>query len=153
MNFTHDAEGSRKAINQWVEDQTFNKIKGLIPAGLIDSLTQMVLVNAIYFKGDWTHPFKEKQTRSEPFYINREDMLNVRMMHLTKELHYHSDSALEAKILELPYGCGNLSMFILLPENVGGLEEMENKLTETILEGLIAKTRKRSICVSTKISN
>ena len=54
-----NAEKARGIINRWVEQETKDKIKDLIPSGALDSLTRMVLTNAIYFKGDWLTQFKE----------------------------------------------------------------------------------------------
>lgn len=50
-DFVQDAAGSRGLINKWVQDQTNDKIKDLIPDGFINELTRLILVNAIYFKG------------------------------------------------------------------------------------------------------
>src|SRR5206468_5926847 len=50
-------DAARKRINAWVEKETKDKIKDLIPEGIIDTLTRMVLVNAIYFKGTWQYTF------------------------------------------------------------------------------------------------
>jgi serine protease inhibitor len=62
QDFAGDTEGARRTINRWVEQKTRNKIKDLIPAGNLDALTRLVLVNAIYFKGNWAVPFKSAQT-------------------------------------------------------------------------------------------
>jgi serine protease inhibitor len=58
-------------INKWVESQTANRITDIIPPGLLDSLTRMVLVNAIYFKGDWKHKFSESSTNKQTFYVKQ----------------------------------------------------------------------------------
>jgi len=69
VDFTNDAEGARRTINTWVEDRTNKKIQELFPAGLIDRSTRLVLVNAIYFKGDWSVPFPKAATRPDDFTI------------------------------------------------------------------------------------
>jgi len=56
-DFKSRAEPTRKEINDWVSDQTKGKIENLIPQGLLDAMTRMVLVNAIYFKADWENQF------------------------------------------------------------------------------------------------
>lgn len=72
MDFKGDASGCQKSINKWVEDQTNEKIKDLIPDGMIGDTTIMILVNAIYFKGDWLYPFKRETTKTVPFYTTPE---------------------------------------------------------------------------------
>ena len=57
MDFKGATEASRLTINQWIAQKTSNKIKDLLQPGVLDSLTKMVLTNAIYFKGDWQTPF------------------------------------------------------------------------------------------------
>ena len=62
LDFVGNPEGSRKTINDWVSDETEQKIEDLIPSGVLNELTRLVLVNAIYFNGDWVLPFKENET-------------------------------------------------------------------------------------------
>ena len=66
MDFGDEA-AARKAINDWVESKTNDKIKELITEGILDDLTKLVLVNAIYFKGNWAQQFDPKRTRQSGF--------------------------------------------------------------------------------------
>ena len=66
-DFRKDHEGARKRINAWVEQQTKERIKDLIPMGALDATARLVVANAIYFKGEWADPFSSKSTRDEPF--------------------------------------------------------------------------------------
>ena len=59
VNFVQAAEKARRTINAWVEKQTNGKIKDLIGQGVLDSMTRLVLTNAIYFKGNWATPVQE----------------------------------------------------------------------------------------------
>ena len=67
VDFAHDAELARRTINEWVEQQTQNKIKELFKPGMLDTTTRLVLTNAIYFKGDWAAPFDKKATHNQEF--------------------------------------------------------------------------------------
>src|SRR5690606_23071459 len=67
MDFKNETEASRKKINQWVEDQTNDRIKDLLPAGVIDADTRLVLTNAIFFKAGWAEKFVEGQTKQAAF--------------------------------------------------------------------------------------
>jgi len=67
-DFVKQYESVRKEINSWVSDQTQDKIKDLIPEGVLNSDTRMTLVNAIYFKADWLHPFDADSTHDAPFH-------------------------------------------------------------------------------------
>ncbi|XP_051655446.1 serpin B6-like isoform X9 [Manacus candei] len=108
-DFMNAWEDSRKRINGWVEERTEGKIQNLLAEGLLNSLTRLVLVNAIYFKGNWENQFNKLGTAERPFHINK------------------------TKILELPYAGNELSMIILLPDAIQdgstGLERLERELT------------------------
>ncbi|NXR06588.1 SPB9 protein, partial [Semnornis frantzii] len=69
-DFVHAWEESAKQINAWVEEKTEGKIQNLLPKGLLDSQTRLVLVNAIYFKGSWELEFNKAKTVEMPFHIN-----------------------------------------------------------------------------------
>ena len=80
VDFIKDAEGSRKTINRWVEEQTNDKIKELLKTGIITPVTRLVLTNAIYFKADWLSPFTKEATRPEDFTIPGTPAFKVPMM-------------------------------------------------------------------------
>ena len=86
LNFKEDPEPSRLIINNWVEEQTNNRITDLIPFGTINDLTKLILTNTIYFKGEWVKPFNEKYTRDGDFWITSNKSIKVPMMSLTASL-------------------------------------------------------------------
>ncbi|XP_061256390.1 serpin B3-like [Bos javanicus] len=146
-DFKNAAEESRKMINSWVESQTNGKIKDLFPKDSLDSSTVLVLVNAVYFKGQWNQKFKEEHTAEEKFWLNKDTSKPVRMMKQTNSFKFVSLEDVQAKILEIPYKGEELSMMVLLPNEVDGLQELEDQLTA---EKLIAWTspqnmRKRQV--------
>ena len=121
-------EQAAKTINSWVEDHTNNKIKDLINKDSLDSLTRMVLVNAIYFKGFWKHQFDKQQTFKAPFFLNEVDSVDVDFMRIKKHFNYGVFEDLDATALELPYKDSDITMMIILPNKRTGLSELEKKL-------------------------
>ena len=79
------SEESRVAINEWVEEQTNNKIQELIAKGSITGLTKLVLVNAIYFKGDWDVKFNKNKTKKRDFHVSKEKTVQADMMYINEE--------------------------------------------------------------------
>ncbi|XP_027816682.2 serpin B3-like isoform X1 [Ovis aries] len=166
-DFKNAAEESRKMINSWVESQTNGgwtkspcskqranlqqlnvenededssgneRIKGLFPKDSLDSTTVLVLVNAVYFKGQWNQKFQEESTAEEKFWLNKDTSKPVQMMKQTSHFNFVSLEDVQAKILEIPYKGGELSMLVLLPSEADGLQELEDQLTA---EKLIAWT-------------
>ncbi|XP_021494417.1 serpin B4-like [Meriones unguiculatus] len=129
LDFLHAAEESQKKINSWVESQTNGKIKDLFPRGTLSSSTILVLVNAVYFKGQWDHKFDEKHTREEKFWLNKNTNKSVQMMTQKNDFNFNSLEDVQAKIVEIPYKGKGLSMFVLLPNEIDGLKKLEEKLT------------------------
>lgn len=138
LNFAN-SDDARQTINDWVEDQTANKITDLIPAGAISADTKLVLTNAVYFHGDWSDPFEKKRTKDEDFHLTAAKTIKVPMMHRWDEFRYGAVDDLQ--ILELPYGDGSLSMVVFLPKEVEGLSDLEAKLTLENLQRWTASTQ------------
>ena len=115
-------------INEWVKSKTDNKIEDLLAKGSTDELTRLVIINAIYFKGEWEYPFSPDWTRESDFHINKDKTVTVSMMDLDdRKLNYAQNELLE--ILELPYKGEKVSMLILLPKEIEGLKSVEENLT------------------------
>jgi serpin B len=120
-------EQSATAINAWVEQQTRNKIKNLVSPAAIEPLTRLILTNAVYFKADWTEPFQVELTKPGAFHLLSGDTIEVPLMHKWDEFRFrHADGF---RALEMPYGQGQLSMLLLLPDAADGLAAFEAQLT------------------------
>jgi serpin B len=129
LDFVGNPEASRAAINRWVADQTANKIRELLPPGSIDSLTPLVITNAIYFKGTWEKQFDKENTVEDTFRVSPSQTVPVQMMRRTdadaKYWHAETDTL---QVLGMPYAHKEgkaLSMLVLLPidENLPAAEQ------------------------------
>jgi serpin B len=144
VDFKTQAEASRLAINEWVEQQTRGKIKDLIPPRVIDDLTRLVLTNAIYFKGTWTSPFIKKATKDAPFFMAPGREVVVPLMVSREPRKYLEADGM--KLLELPYGKGKgLSMLVFLPDAKDGLGDLELRLSQEQVDKWIAGLRMRQV--------
>ena len=119
VDFVNEPEKSRQTINSFIEEQTNSKIKDLIPEGVINDLTRLVLTNAIYFKGTWEWQFDKSDTREQDFKITPENIVKVPMMYMDPEkaaFNYADLKEEGLQILEMPYKGDEISMLILLPK-------------------------------------
>ncbi len=80
VDFAGATEAARQTINNWVAQETNNKIQNLIPQGAIDQYTRLVLTNAIYFKGPWATAFDPNLTQDAPFTLGSGDQVQVPTM-------------------------------------------------------------------------
>ena len=99
LDFKADTEGSRQTINDWVAQQTRDKIKDLIPPGALSALTRLVLTNAIYFKADWLQQFDRAVTTQQPFYVTPDDEVSVPMMSMMNTRFPYTETP-DGQILE-----------------------------------------------------
>ncbi|KFQ53183.1 Serpin B10 [Nestor notabilis] len=129
VDFVGAADEIRREINSKVEHQTEGKIQNLLPPGSVDSLTRLVLINALYFKGNWATKFEAEATRQRPFKINMHTTKPVPMMYLSDKFNWTYVESVQTDVLELPYVNNDLSMFILLPSDITGLQKLEKELT------------------------
>jgi serine protease inhibitor len=140
LDFVRQPEPSRKTINHWVEQQTHERIRDLLPAGSITDATRLVLTNAIYFKGRWATPFPKEKTRDQRFYANGTTPQSAPTMHL--ELTARYAELPDAQVLELPYSSGKgplLAMLVVLPKARNGLDGVERAYAR---DGIAAFTQK-----------
>ncbi|XP_010145389.1 PREDICTED: ovalbumin-like [Eurypyga helias] len=135
ISFQTAADQARELINSWVESQTNGMIKNILQPGSVDPQTEMILVNAIYFKGVWEKAFKDEDTQAVPFRMTEQESKPVQMMYQFGSFKVAAMAAEKMKILELPYASGALSMLVLLPDDVSGLEQLESAITfEKLME-------------------
>lgn len=127
VNFA-EGEQVRQQINADVENETNSRIKGLMPSGILNSLTAMVLVNAVYFKGLWEEQFKTTDTHDGKFWISESESIKVPMMHIKKIFRMQHNKDLGATLLAMNYKGSRLSMVFVLPDKRDGLAELEAKL-------------------------
>ncbi len=170
VNFKGNPNGERQRINRWVEDQTNERIKDLLPDGSIDSLTRLVLANAIYFKGDWKVQFKKERTRPGDFTTADGTKQKTPMMYqrFGKHARYLAISADGTPfstpkmtgrgqkvypdgdgflMVELPYVGDELSMVLIAPQKVNGLAALEKTLSSENLAAWTGRLEERNVNV------
>ena len=132
VDYRMNTEKARKTINRWVEKRTQDKIRELLAPSILNSLTRLTLVNAVYFKGSWEKQFDTSKTVNTDFFISKETKTVVPMMHQENSFRYAASDSLQ--ILELPYSEDDLSMLVLLPAAKDGLALLESSLTPERLD-------------------
>ena len=135
LDFISNPSGAAKSINDWVEDQTRQRIRNLIPAGALTKLTRLVLVNAIYLKAPWAEPFQTSATKPGPFHLSGGKRVNVPLMTQTRELPYARGDGFS--LLQLPYEDHQIAFLVLLPDKRDGLAALEAKLTSGLQAGRV----------------
>jgi len=136
LDFMHGSTAATKHINDWVENQTRQRIRNLIPDGALGPLTRLVLVNAIYLKVPWAEKFQVSATRPGLFHVKGGEGVDVAFMTRRHELAYARGDGFS--VLQLPYRGYDLQFLIFLPDEVNGLAAMEAKLTPNMIAGSIA---------------
>jgi serpin B len=125
-DYIKSPEPSRQTINQWVSDQTEDKIKDLLPKGSINELTRLVLTNAIYFNAAWASQFEKEATVNGIFTLLNGNQVSISMMRQMKYFSYSEGDNYQA--VQLPYDGNQLAMIILLPQ-IDQINTLESGLT------------------------
>jgi serpin B len=141
LDFVSNAEGARQTINAWVESHTNGKIKNIIPPGVLNSLTRLVLTNAVYFKGTWALEFDEADTKKEDFETGSGTIKADMMAMYGEKFNYAETESLQA--LEMPYKGEKLSMLVLLPKE--DLASIQSELSAEKLEEIKGMLRKQDV--------
>ena len=135
MDFINSPDPSRKIINQWVSDETKDKINNLLPENSITSDTKMVLVNAIYFKADWLSPFDANDTYDSTFKLLDGSEVTVPMMGQQLYIPYFVGDGYA--VAELPYAGESAVMTLLVPDE-GRFEEIEAQVDGAMFNEALA---------------
>jgi serine protease inhibitor len=171
VDFKFNYETVRQRVNRWVEDQTSQRIKNLIPTGAVDEYTSLILTNAIYFKGEWATPFEEKYTKERDFILGDGSKIKTLLMNETvsharyaafdadgsffetpQTIEKHQKKGLYPDeggfaILELSYKGDEISMVIIAPNSYNGLPSLEARFTLQNLDQWQTQLVKRKVHV------
>jgi serpin B len=117
-------------INNWISTKTNNKIDKMIEK--VDDQIVMFLINAIYFKGDWTTPFDEEETHTADFNLPDGLKVKVSFMSNTDDYKYYSGSNYRA--VRLPYGRDKMAMYVLLPNEDIDIDSFIESISQSELD-------------------
>jgi len=127
VDFGQDREGAAQRINDWVKQNTKGLIPKLFEPTDFDALTRLVVVNTLYFKGKWQQPFNKEATSEEEFHLGDGKTTRMPMMHQSGKFDYLKGEGFQA--VALPYGEGELSFYLFLPDEGRSLDEFLKGLT------------------------
>lgn len=139
VDFAGAPDPSRLFINDWVAKNTEDRIQDLLPAGSIDDMTRLVLVNAIYFKGQWASRFEKFRTSDGTFTTPAGPAgigtaKSVPFMRQVGKFEYGETD--DATVLQMPYVGDDLAMTFVLPRH--SLAAIEPKLSQATLDAWVA---------------
>ncbi|XP_016430452.1 antithrombin-III-like [Sinocyclocheilus rhinocerous] len=147
LDFKGKPEVSRMTINEWIANKTENRIKDTLPEGSIDSNTILVLVNAIYFKGQWKHKFDKQNVMNSDFHVSETHKCQVSIMYQERKFQYAKISDDKVKILELPYNGADITMVLILPFEGTTLSEVVENMNLKKLEGWLQAMKETTVFV------
>jgi serine protease inhibitor len=127
VDFIQDREGAAERINGWVKQNTKGLIPKLFEPSDFSPLTRLVVVNTLYFKGKWQKPFDKQATSEEEFHLEGGKVKRVPMMHQSGKFDYLRGDGFQA--VALPYGAGELSFYLFLPDEGRSLQAFLKELT------------------------
>jgi serpin B len=147
VDFVSNGEAIVKDVNQWVEKQTKGNIKSILSE--VDPDTVLILLNAVYFKGLWFHPFEIQATNDKTFFNFGDKSRGKSVPFMRKKEDFYLSTIItgngeEATLLEMPYE-GDISMYLVIPREVNGLQKILQELTSDHIEDGIRKLRRREI--------
>ncbi|NES03863.1 MAG: serpin family protein [Okeania sp. SIO2F4] len=139
-----DNPQSPEIINNWIKDNTKGKIDKIIDT--LDRDSVMVLLNAIYFQGNWQQEFDNFSTLDRPFYLsNGIEKQHPTMLKLSQYSYYENQTF---QAISLPYGEGHVSMYVFLPKEEIGLEKFHQTLNEENWENWMLKFESQTVTLS-----
>ena len=129
LDFAKDSALATRKINAWVETETRQRIRDLVPPNTLDKLTRLVVLNAIHLSAPWRAPFEPSNTRPGSFYVNGTERVEVPMMHQRQELAFAQGDTYVAVCLPLAHP---FQFQIFLPVKPDGLAELEEQFSAVL---------------------
>ncbi len=146
-DFRNAAPAARTRINDYVAEQTEQRIRNLVPEGLLTDDTRLVLVNAVYFLAEWAEKFEHSATFSQPFYVDGAATgAQTPLMHALQQQRYVHQDGVSA--IELPYAGGEVSMLVLLPDARDGVAALERDLSVEKLDAIVAAMQPTRVAIA-----
>lgn len=124
VDFAGAAEAARRAVNSWTAARTHDRIEEILPAGSVNAMTRLVLVNALYFKAPWLEPFEEALTEDGDFHLGNGQVARVPTMHAVLE-QGASATGDGWSAVRIPYRGGAVAMTVVLPDRGRDVEVAE----------------------------
>jgi serpin B len=129
VDFINHPDAAVKQVNAWAARATRDKIPAALDREHVNDLTRLILVNAVYFKARWASPFEEHNTESLDFFRTAEDTVKVPTMY--RFGHFRFQHVNGVKALRMPYQGGKLAIMLLLPDEIDGLVQLEQRLASS----------------------
>lgn len=123
-------------LNGWIEDETNGKIKNVLDAINPDDV--MFLINAIYFKANWTTQFDSNRTRDLAFTLKNNESIDVPMMVAEVKHWWSYDNTLKAQVIEVPYGNENYAFTIVMPDDASEISNLVSRIDANDLQRVLA---------------
>ena len=147
VDFKGDYEGARIAINDWTAERTEDRIEDLIPADVLNNLTRLVLVNALYLKAPWEQHFEKELTDDRDFHLVDGPTVSVPTMTLQSRGGLQLGSGDGWQALQMPYAGRELAMTIVLPDE-GRLADVEAEVAGGALTAMLDSVQPAEVAVS-----
>ncbi len=135
VEFSEEPDAARDEINDWVADNTNDRIEDIVPEGAITTDTRLVLANAIWFSGAWRSAFDADRTEDSDFTLLDGDTVSVPFMRQTQSYPYVAGEGFQA--VELPYDQSGFAFTVLVPDE-GEFEAFEESLDATGVDAILA---------------
>ncbi|XP_070151687.1 serine protease inhibitor 28Dc isoform X2 [Polyergus mexicanus] len=148
LDFERKGKEAKDIINNWVKERTMGKIDGILNS-VPDPTTMVILLSALYFKGEWNQHFLEGMTQKKEFFVEPNDTIGIDMMYNGGNFPFYEDKSLGVKILALPYKGLEMSMYVLLPkvEGATALKNFQDQLTVETIENLISNLKNQTCII------
>ncbi|KAH8237418.1 hypothetical protein KR038_011642 [Drosophila bunnanda] len=143
-----DAEASAKKVNKWLEKQTFYTVRNLLTPEVFNPDSSVILVNSLFFRAKWSNGFPLDATAQGDFWINPRQRMEVDMMRQIGHFRYGESKKLKSQILQLPFEKSNVTMMIILPRAIDGLNILEQKLNNFDLNEVAARSHLNEVDVT-----
>ncbi|KAM9848824.1 antithrombin-III [Aulostomus maculatus] len=147
LNFKENPEQARVTINNWISNKTENRIQDTLPEGVLDANTVLVLVNTIYFKGQWKNMFDKENVFMSNFHVSESRTCSVNMMYQEARFRYHYFPDDQVQLLEMPYRGDDITMVIILPSKGSSVTQVEDSLDLKKLTGWLAQMKETTVSV------